>query len=154
MKIRLLTVGKPREREAIGLHDRYAERIRRFGVSYDTAHVAEVQAGRSYSDDHVMQREAGNLLQALDPRDRVVALHPSGKQRDSEQVARKLESWATPRAAFVIGGPLGLHRDLLQRAEDSWSLSQLTFPHELVRVLVAEQLYRALTIRRGVPYHK
>ena len=66
----------------------------------------------------------------------------------------RLERWATPRLTLVVGGPLGLHRKLLERADGRWSLSPLTFPHELVRGLVAEQLYRALTILRRVPYHK
>ena len=65
---------------------------------------------------------------------------------DSRELSRLLERWATPRATFVIGGPLGLEREFSAEAGARWSLSALTFPHELARVLVAEQLYRALTI--------
>ena len=59
-----------------------------------------------------------------------------------------------PRLTLIVGGPLGVHSSVLRRAEHKWSLSPLTFPHELVRGIVAEQLYRAMTIRRGMPYHK
>src|SRR4029079_4777981 len=77
-----------------------------------------------------------------------------GTQWSSEDVAARLEGWASPAACLVVGGPLGLHPSLLERASVRWSLSRLTFPHELVRVLVAEQLYRALSILRGLPYHR
>ena len=154
MKIRLLVVGKPRDRELALLHDRYAERIVRLGAEYDTAWVPETQQGGRYSDAHVKEREARALLDQLDPRGTVVALDPGGRMIDSVQLAGRLEGWAHPRLQLVIGGPLGLHRDVLERAAWCWSMSALTFPHELVRVLVAEQIYRALSILRNLPYHK
>jgi 23S rRNA (pseudouridine1915-N3)-methyltransferase len=116
--------------------------------------VAEVRPGGRYSDEHVRKREARLLLEALDGRGTVIALDPSGRALRSDELAGRLERWATPRADLVIGGPLGLHRDLLERADFRWSLSPLTFPHELARVIVAEQVYRGLTILRGLPYHR
>lgn len=154
MKLRLLVVGKPRQRELERLHERYAERIRRMGVAYDCGWVRETREGGRFSDDHVREREGLALLERFDGKGTLIALHPAGKLLDTEQLAGCLESWATPCATLLLGGPLGLHDTVLGRADVRWSLSPLTFPHELVRVLLAEQLYRALTLLRGLPYHK
>jgi 23S rRNA (pseudouridine1915-N3)-methyltransferase len=85
-----------------------------------------------------------------------VALAGAGDPWSSEQLARRLERWrldARP-LAFVIGGSRGLDPDLIASAAERWSLGPLTLPHELARVVVAEQLYRGMTILRGEPYHK
>jgi 23S rRNA (pseudouridine1915-N3)-methyltransferase len=147
-------VGKPREPLCAGLHDVYAQRLARLGVGYEAACVGEVRPDRSHGDDHVREREARALFARLDARETVVALDAGGEMFDSPRLAEVLERWATPRATLIVGGPLGLHASVLERANHTWSLSPLTFPHELVRVLVAEQLYRAVTLRRGIPYHK
>jgi len=154
VRIRLLCVGKPREPLAVGLHDRYSRRLARLGLRYETESVAEVKAGGRYSDEHVIEREARALLERVEPGERIIALDERGELIDSRELAARIESWATPRATLIVGGPLGLHATVLERANQVWSLSPLTFPHELVRCLVVEQIYRALTIRRGVPYHK
>lgn len=154
MNLEMLCVGRPRDAAASALHDRYAERIRRLGVDYRTLHVAEVRADGKYSEDHVRKREAGLLLERLPAGRRVIALDRSGRTQDSESLARSLGKWVPPRATFIIGGPLGLHPSVRDRAEACWALSALTLPHELARVLLAEQLYRALTILRRIPYHK
>jgi 23S rRNA (pseudouridine1915-N3)-methyltransferase len=154
LKIVVLSVGRPRDELAAALHDIYAERIRKFGAAYDARFVAEVKAGGAYSDDHVMEREGRLLDEALDRAGNVVALDRSGVSLTTEELAGRLERWASPRVTFLVGGPLGLSPAIRKRAEFSWSLSALTFPHELARVLLAEQVYRALTILRHVPYHK
>jgi len=154
VRIRLLAVGTPGQRELAVLHDRYAERIRRFGVDYQALTVRETRAGGKYTDDHVRERESAALLERLDERGTLIALDPGGETLSSEELARRLEGWATPCATLLLGGPLGLHPTTRRRAGFRWSLSPLTFPHDLARVLVAEQIYRALTILRGVPYHK
>ncbi len=154
MRIVALSVGRPRDPRAIALHDDYAGRIRRLGVAYESRCVGEVRAGGRYSDAHVRDREAAALLDALEADGAVVALDPAGRLLTSEGLAERLERWATPRVTFVVGGPLGLGRAILGRADVAWSLTPLTLPHELARVLLAEQVYRALTILRRVPYHK
>jgi len=154
VRIVVLAVGRPRDRAAGALHDLYAERIRKFGVAYEARFVPEVKVGGAYADDHVKEREARALDEALDPGGTVVALDPSGTLLTTADVAGRIERWSTPKATFVIGGPLGLDPAFRGRATFSWSLSPLTLPHELARVLVAEQIYRALTILRRVPYHK
>jgi len=157
MKFRLLSVGKPRAKDAIVLHDDYAGRLLKLGVIYETSHVPEVRAGGRFSDEHVKEREARSLLAQIDrlrSKGALIALHERGELFTSRQLAGALEGWSMPEATFVIGGPLGLHDRLLERCDRRWSLSPLTLPHELARVLVAEQLYRATTILRGIPYHK
>jgi len=136
------------------LHDDYAERIRRLGVRYETAWVPEVRAGGRYSDDHVRERESRALLEARDGGSVLIALDRGGLAMTTEELASRIETWLTPRAEIVIGGPLGLHAILLKAADHRWSLSPLTYPHELARVIVAEQVYRALTLSRRLPYHK
>ncbi len=154
MKIRLLCVGKPREPLFVQLHDRYAERLAPLGVRYSTAWVPDVRPGGKYSEEHALDREARLLLEQVEDNERIVALHIEGRLLTSRELAERLEQWASPRLTLIVGGPLGVHSSVLRRAESTWSLSPLTFPHELVRGIVAEQLYRALTIRRGMPYHK
>ncbi len=147
-------MGKPRDRELDALHTRYADRLKQLGVEYNLRIVPETRAGGRYSDDHVKEREAAALRDALEPRGQRVALDPRGKLLDSPGLAERLERWATPELSLILGGPLGLHETLRREADHCWSLSPLTFTHELARVLVAEQLYRAMTILRGIPYHK
>lgn len=154
MRIRVLAVGKPRDAEAIALHDRYAERIRKLGVAYETDSVPEVKAGGRYSDEHVRQREGRLLADKLGDRGTTIALDRQGRSFSSETLSKHLQGWSTPIAEFVIGGPLGLGEEFCERADVLWSLSELTLPHELARVVLAEQLYRALTLLRGIPYHK
>src|SRR5262245_41271179 len=98
--------------------------------------------------------EARGILEAAGASGLRVALDLRGELLSSEALARKLPRWGERGATLTVGGPLGLHRSVLERADFVWSLSPLTFPHELVRVLVVEQIYRAATIARGVPYHK
>ena len=94
------------------------------------------------------------MLARLENSDTVIALDRTGRMYDSEKLAVQFERWGTRAINLVIGGPLGLHRNVLARADHRWSLSPLTFPHEIVPLLVAEQVYRALGILRGLPYHK
>ena len=154
MRLRLLVVGQPRDPSAILLHDDYAGRLRRLGLHYRSDCVPGERAGSRYSDAHVREREGRALLDAMEPSEKLIALDPGGTQWTSEELAERIEAWATPAGCLAVGGPLGLPPELLDRAHARWSLSRLTFPHELVRVLVAEQLYRALSIRRGLPYHR
>jgi 23S rRNA (pseudouridine1915-N3)-methyltransferase len=154
VKIRLLVVGRPRDPDLARVHERYVQRIRALGVAFDEIVVRETRAGGRYDDEHVRLRESEALLERHEGAGRLVALDRAGSMLDSAELAERLAAWATPRLSLAVGGPLGHHAALLERADALWSLSRLTLPHEFVRALVAEQLYRALTIRRGHPYHK
>jgi 23S rRNA (pseudouridine1915-N3)-methyltransferase len=154
LKVLVLSVSRP-DRTGFGpSFDDYAARIRRFGIGFEARWVREVRPDGRFSDDHVREREARNLRDALPERCSLIALSPDGRALTTDAFARRLERWAHPLAAFVIGGPLGLDPSLREAAAAVISLSSMTFPHELARVVLAEQIYRAVTILRGVPYHK
>ncbi len=118
--------------------------------------VVEYPQGKGATAEERKSREAVTLLDALDPREHVVALDERGKCHATTGVAQRLEHWQSlgKSLAFVIGGPDGLDERLRQRADEQWSLSALTFPHPLVRVLLVEQLYRAWSFNSGHPYHR
>jgi 23S rRNA (pseudouridine1915-N3)-methyltransferase len=145
MDVLLLAVGRlrPYYREA------YDDYVRRLG-KYLKIRDAEIREANE------REQEAERLRRHLRQGMTVVALARTGESWSSEQLARKLERWridARP-LAFVIGGSRGLTPDFIASATERWSLGPLTLPHELARVVVAEQLYRGMTILRGEPYHK
>jgi 23S rRNA (pseudouridine1915-N3)-methyltransferase len=148
----LLAVGKlrPSYREAC---DDY---LRRLGRHVTVRQVEVREASRAPTAAAQRGEEAARLLARAPARARLVALTREGAAWSSEELSRRLERWmreARP-VALAIGGSRGLAPDLIARAADRWSLGPLTLPHELARVVVAEQLYRAATILRGEPYHK
>lgn len=154
MRVRLLAVGRIRDPALRSACDQYADRICRY-VRFATAEVRD--AGRSDADADVARRtEAAALLRSIDATDVVVALTRMGDAETSEGLARWLQEWQLDArdATFVIGGAHGLADDLIARADRRLSLSTLTLPHELARLVLLEQLYRAGTILRGEPYHK
>jgi 23S rRNA (pseudouridine1915-N3)-methyltransferase len=103
-----------------------------------------------------IDREGEKILAALKPQHTVIALDVLGKLWSTEELAQHFQSWQreAKHIDFIIGGPDGLAAACLKRAQYKWSLSTLTLPHLLVRILIAEQLYRAWTILQGHPYHK
>ena len=112
--------------------------------------------GRDASPQQLCSREGELILKAIPGGDRVVALDVLGKRISTEQLAQQLRDWqmSGDNYSLLIGGPDGLSPECLQRADRRWSLSDLTLPHPLVRVLLAEQLYRAWTITANHPYHR
>lgn len=154
MKIVVLAVGRA-ERGQLGLQfDEYAERIRKLGVAFEARFVPDVKPGGRFSDAHVKEREAEALRKALPERGHVIALSPDGRSMTTASFAKGFEQWSHPVVVFVLGGPLGLDPGFKDGADACWSLTPLTLSHELARVVVAEQIYRAVTILRHVPYHK
>jgi 23S rRNA (pseudouridine1915-N3)-methyltransferase len=152
MELVLLAVGKlrPSYREAV---DDY---LRRLGRHLKLREVEVREASRAPTVAAQRSEESGRLLARRPAGARLVALARQGTAWSSEELARRLGRWtqeARP-VALAIGGSRGLAPDLLAAADDRWSLGPLTLPHELARVVVAEQLYRAVTILRGEPYHK
>ncbi len=152
MRLSLAVVGRlrPYYRQAA---DEYARRIRRFWPM-DEVEVREAgQAGNAVAQ----RREEGKRLRSVIPDGAmVVALDGAGRGWSSEQVAQRLARWRDGGQAicFVVGGAVGLDPALVAGAAERWSLGPLTLPHQLARVVVLEQLYRAGTILAGHPYHK
>jgi 23S rRNA (pseudouridine1915-N3)-methyltransferase len=152
MELVLLAVGKlrPSYREAM---DDY---LRRLGRHVKVREIEVREAARAPTVAAQRSEEADRLLARRPAASRLVALARQGTGWSSEELARRLGRWmqeARP-VALAIGGSRGLAPDLLAAAGDRWSLGPLTLPHELARVVVGEQLYRAVTILRGEPYHK
>jgi 23S rRNA (pseudouridine1915-N3)-methyltransferase len=112
--------------------------------------------GKSASAEVARRTEGGRMLAAIPRGSRVIALDGRGRFWSTEQLAQQLADWMADGRdlALLVGGPEGLAKTCVARAERLWSLSPLTFPHPLVRVILAEQLYRAWSILEGHPYHR
>jgi 23S rRNA (pseudouridine1915-N3)-methyltransferase len=112
--------------------------------------------GKEVSATQMCAAEGEQILRAISPGERVIALDVTGKRLTTGQLAQQLQAWqmSGDNYSFLIGGPDGLSPACLSRADQRWSLSDLTLPHPLVRVLLAEQLYRAWTITTNHPYHR
>ena len=152
MEISVAAVGKlrPYFREAAA---DYAGRLKR----YVTLHEREVrEASRAPNPASQLAEEAKRLEAKIPSGSRMIALARDGSGWSSRDLAAQVDRWliASRPVALVIGGSNGLDPSLLARAHSRWSLGPLTLPHELARVVVLEQLYRAFTILRGEPYHK
>lgn len=155
MKVALVVVGRVR-----GMMDapvaEFERRARRY-FPLEVVEVKEESASRGRTSQQVMEEEGKRLLARVPTGAEVVALDRRGAAWSSERLAHYLDELAiraSPGAAFLIGGAFGLSEEVLARADHRLSLSALTFPHELARLMMAEQLYRAGTILRGEPYHK
>ncbi|HUE96555.1 MAG TPA: 23S rRNA (pseudouridine(1915)-N(3))-methyltransferase RlmH [Longimicrobiaceae bacterium] len=154
MKVALLCVGKPRGPVADAI-EAYEARIGRY-FSFEAIEVKET-AHRSQPVPRVVEEEGERILARVPQHHELVALHRPGKAWSSEALASHLADAGlrgTAGVAFVIGGAYGLSSPLLERADHLMSLSSMTLPHELARLVLSEQLYRAGTIVRGEPYHK
>lgn len=118
--------------------------------------IALAGRGRDLSPQQAAAAEGEQILRALPAGDRVIALDVAGRRLSTEALAGRLREWqmSGDDFSFLIGGPDGLAPDCLSRADERWSLSDLTLPHPLVRVVLAEQLYRAWTITVNHPYHR
>jgi 23S rRNA (pseudouridine1915-N3)-methyltransferase len=155
MRIRLLALGSRTEDWLRDGVREYANRLpRELRFEIDELPLAARPAG---ADPGVAIRKEGErVLGRLKPGDHLVALDERGTAWSSRALATELGRWEADQdqVVLVIGGPDGLAPEVLARANQRWSLSALTLPHGIVRLLVVEQLYRAVTIRRGHPYHK
>jgi 23S rRNA (pseudouridine1915-N3)-methyltransferase len=151
--IAVVAVGKLREKHWRAAQAEYEKRLH-FYTSFNIIEVKDA-VGR-FPDAVALQREGEQLLKAAAGAGRIILLSAAGKAVDSPELARFLEQQigVYGRLAFFIGGPLGFASDVIDAAHEQIALSRLTFPHELARVILLEQLYRAFTILNGEQYHK
>lgn len=159
MQTALLCLGKLREKHWRQAADEYLKRLSRYGrvEEIELADEPEPSEENEALSRQVLDREAARLLARIKPGDYVIALCIDGKQWDSVDFARHLSQLPQKgyqRAVFVIGGSLGLGEAVISRADEKISLSKMTFPHQLARVLLLEQIYRAAKISAGERYHK
>lgn len=155
MRIHLLAVG---HRPPAWVEQGYREFARRLPpeCSLDLLEIPAGHRSRNVDIARLVELEGERLLAAAPSGASLVALDVEGQQWDTPQLAARLNRWMHDGrdVALLVGGPDGLSRTCLDRADITWSLSPLTLPHALVRVIVAEQIYRAWTIIRGHPYHR
>jgi 23S rRNA (pseudouridine1915-N3)-methyltransferase len=155
LQIRLITVGKLRGAIWLPAVAEYSQRMQRY-VKFDLVEIRD-SIGKGLPDAAALAEEGKVLAQSLEPGNYLIALDREGKSLDSVQLAQMLQKQIDAgirKMDFVIGGPAGLDQKIVAKANLRLSLSALTLPHELARVVLLEQLYRALTILRGEPYHK
>lgn len=155
LKVELVAVGTraPDWIEA-GISD-YVSRMKR-ECQFSIREIKTADRRKPQSVAVYKAEEGASMLAAVSSSARLIAMDSGGQPWSTEQLAAKIETWSqmTNHFQFLIGGPDGLDQKCLDRADDTWSLSSLTFPHFLVRLLLSEQIYRALSINGHHPYHR
>lgn len=155
MKISLFVVGKTNHNYLSPGIDDYTKRINHY-IPFNIQYIADAKNTKSLSQAQQKQAEGQNLLNAFEKSDYVVLLDERGKEFTSKDfssfIEKKMQTVAK-RLVFVVGGPYGFSEDVYQRANEKISLSKMTFPHDLIRLIFTEQLYRSFTIMNNEPYH-
>ena len=153
MKILCLAIGKKHDSAIVAAIEDYTKRLRRY-TPLDWQLLTPAKGKMGFEE--IKRAESVQLVAQIKDDDYIVLLDEDGVELASSELADildMLDMQVAKRIVFIIGGAYGVTDDLKKRADVLWSLSKLTFPHQLVRLLLAEQLYRANTIRRGEPYH-
>ena len=155
MQLRVAAVGRKMPAWVNTAWTEYTRRMPR-NVCVSLSEIPLKKRGKNADIARLVQQESDALLAALPGRCRILALDVKGKAWSTMQLADRLQQWmnAGTDVGLLIGGPDGLAKDCLDSAEERWSLGPLTLPHPLVRVVLAEQLYRAWSITCGHPYHR
>ena len=152
MRIRFIWPGKTKDEHLRALVSEYLKRLSRFA----RCEVIETREGAA-SDTAAVEKESHRILDAVPARSQMVLLDLKGREWSSPELAAQVQRWendSVKEVAIVIGGPRGVSAAVVARAQAKWRLSRLTLTHEMARVVSVEQLYRAYTINRGLPYQK
>ena len=159
MKITLITVGKIKEKYLKDAIAEYTKRLSKY-CKLEIIEVTDEKTPDNASEtveEQIRSKEADRILKNIKDDAFVITLEINGKQLTSEELANKIETLGiqgTSHIAFIIGGSIGLGRDVLQRSNYALSFSKMTFPHQLMRVILLEQVYRSYRIINNEPYHK
>lgn len=159
MKITILTVGKIKEKFYTAAIEEYTKRLSRY-CKLEILQVADEKTNESASETEielVKEKEGERLKKYISDDAYVITLEIKGKELDSEELADKIDKLGVTGVShivFIIGGSLGLHRSISDRANFKLSFSKMTFPHQLMRVILLEQIYRSYRIINNEPYHK
>ena len=159
MQVKVIAVGKLKEKYLKKGIEEYAKRLGAY-TKFEIVEEADEEAPENLSQaemNQVKALEGDRILQKLSSQEVVFALDLNGKQMTSEDFAQTLEdkmTYGQSKLTFIIGGSLGLSQEVLDRAQHRLSFGPMTFPHQVMRLIIAEQVYRAFRIIRNEPYHK
>ncbi|KJL03404.1 MULTISPECIES: 23S rRNA (pseudouridine(1915)-N(3))-methyltransferase RlmH [Priestia] len=159
MNISIITIGKLKEKYLKQGIEEYLKRLSSY-AKVEIIELADEKAPENLSEsemEQVKQKEGERILAKISDDTHVIALAINGKQKSSEELAKEIDSLATygkSKVAFIIGGSLGLSSEVMKRSNAALSFSKMTFPHQLMRLVLVEQIYRAFRIIRNEPYHK
>jgi 23S rRNA (pseudouridine1915-N3)-methyltransferase len=159
VNISIVTVGKLKEKYLKMGIEEYLKRLNAY-AKVEVIEVADEKAPEELSELEMLQvkqKEGERILAKISQDTYVIALAINGKMQSSEELADTLDKLATygkSKIAFIIGGSLGLSEEVLKRSNEQLSFSKMTFPHQLMKLILVEQIYRAYRINRGEPYHK
>ena len=156
LRLNFIVVDRTRSHFIREGEEEYLKRLKRF-VGLKWSEVKPVRITKNMPDDEVIKKEGRNILEKADSGDYMIALDRTGRQYSSEGFAtmfKKLSAENRGQVCFVVGGPLGLSREVLKRSDHIVSLSEMTLTHEMARLILTEQIYRAFTIINGLNYHK
>lgn len=159
MKISIIAVGRLKEKYLKQGIDEYLKRLSAY-AKVEIIEVADEKAPEHLSEaemEEVKRKEGERILSHLSEDTYIITLEISGRMLNSEQLAAKIDELGTygkSKLAFIIGGSLGLSKEVQNRSDLALSFSKMTFPHQLMRLILLEQIYRAYRINRGEPYHK
>ena len=159
MKVRIICIGKLKEKYWTAAVAEYSKRISGYAnIEIVELKESKLPANPSPTDEaSVLVREGENILGKIKDNDYVIVMEVEGKQLDSVELSRKIQSTFDTKAStidFIIGGSLGISGDVKKRADYGLSFSKMTFPHQMARVMLLEQIYRAFKISNGETYHK
>lgn len=155
MKTELLVVGKTTDKHFVASIEEYMKRVNRY-IPFSIGVIPELKGTKNLSEGEQKEREADLIRKALQPGDYVVLLDEHGKEFKSTEFAQWIQKRmvASPRRlVFIVGGPYGFAPSIHALGQEKISLSKMTFSHQMIRLLFVEQIYRAMTILNGEPYH-
>lgn len=159
MSITIIAVGKMKEKPYRQMAEEYLKRLSRYGKveEIELPDLPEPSNSSPAIEAQIREKEGESILARIRPSDHVIAMTIPGRQWDSPGLSRHVDELMTrgeSNLVFLIGGSLGLSEKVIARADEEMSMSKMTFPHQLARVMLLEQLYRAMKIRSGERYHK
>jgi len=155
MKISLIVIGKTDDKNLISLIEKYQNRLKHY-INFTLEIIPDIKNAKNMSVQQQREKEGELLLKKLQPSDQLVLLDEKGKQFRSVEFSKYLQkkmNTGIKQLVFVIGGPYGFSAALYKKASEQLSLSKMTFSHQMIRLFVVEQLYRAFTILKNEPYH-
>jgi len=155
MKIRLLAVGQKMPKWVQQTFSDYNNRLSKT-QQLELLEIAPVHRSKTMNVDKAKQMEGEAIIAALKPQEKMIVLDENGKAISTKYLAQSIKNWQMDAVdlAIIIGGADGISDAVKQKADNLWSLSQLTFPHPLVRVILMEQIYRAYSLIANHPYHR